>query len=114
MSKRWKKRVNQNNKDTMKLSELIALMMSKYAMSEEEHNAILTWEEFNINIERQTTSEEQAKQTFSIEAIAGVTATFHLWLLGRVKDRWETEDWDSDKAPHAISVNAKVDWSNDI
>ena len=37
MSKRWKKRVNQNNKDTMKLSELIAFMMSKYPMTEEEY-----------------------------------------------------------------------------
>ncbi len=114
MSKRWKKRVNQNNKETMKLSELIALMMSKYSMTEEEHNAILSWEEFNTKIERQPLTEEQAKQTFSIEAIAGVTATFHLWLLGRVKDRWESADWDSDKAPHAISVNAKVDWGDDI
>ncbi len=110
MSKRWKK----NNKDTMKLSELIELMMRKYSMTKEEHDAILNWEEFNINIERRSSTEELAKQTFSIEALAGVTATFHLWLLGRVKDRWESEDWDLDKAPHAITVNAKVDWSNDI
>jgi len=96
------------------LVDAIAQMMVLADMTEEQHNAIMNWEEFNLKLHRTALTKEKAQRTFSIDAIVSVTTTFHLWLLGRIKQRWEDENWNTDKAPKALSIKGVIDWSDDI
>lgn len=97
-----------------KLIDVINEMVSLMDITEEQHNAIMNWEEFNLKLHRTALTKEKAQRTFSIDAIVSVTTTFHLWLLGRIKQRWEDANWDADNAPQALSIKGVIDWSDDI
>ena len=54
-------------------------------LSEEEFNTLLQWEEFHLKIEKNARTLEEAQKTFSKEALAGVIASFHIWMMGRIQ-----------------------------
>jgi len=97
-----------------KLIDAITQMIAMADMTEEQFNSIMNWEEFNLKLYRTVETKEKAQQTFSADSIAAITTTFHLWLLGRIKQRWEDANWDTDYAPKALSIKGIIDWSDDI
>tara|TARA_R110002051_G_scaffold156823_1_gene228497 strand:- start:2491 stop:2805 length:315 start_codon:yes stop_codon:yes gene_type:complete len=103
-----------NNEKPITLSEAITQMVKLHNLTEKEYNGLIEMEEFKLRVNRNSTTMEQAQQTFSIEAVSGMTATFHIWVLGRMMAKWAGDDWSLDKAPQTLSITAKIDWSNDL
>ena len=62
----------------MSLHDSIRLMMTKLGVTKKQHGAIMEWEQFEGVMERRPETKKNAEITFSIDAIAGNTAMFHL------------------------------------
>ena len=110
----YEERIIRKALNEMSLHDSIRLMMTKLGVTKKQHGAIMKWEQFEGVMERRPETKKDAEMTFSIDAIAGNTAMFHLWLLGRVKDRWESQGFNPEKAPRTVTIKAQVDWSDDI
>ena len=110
----YEERIIRKALNEMSLHDSIRLMMTKLGVTKKQHGAIMEWEQFEGVMERRPETKKNAEMTFSIDAIAGNTAMFHLWLLGRVKDRWESQVFNPEKATRTVTIKAQVDWSEDI
>ena len=68
---------------------------------------------FAVKLDRVSVTEKQATQTFSHESLMRLTGMFHLWVLGRINDRWRPSGYSKDTAPKALSVVSNISWSDD-
>ena len=68
---------------------------------------------FAMKLDRIAVTEEQATQTFSHESLKRLTGMFHLWMLGRINDRWRPSNYSKDSVPQTFTVLSTIDWSDD-
>ena len=68
---------------------------------------------FAMKLDRIAVTEEQATQTFSHESLMRLTGMFHLWMLGRINDRWRPSGYSKDSVPQTFTVLSMIDWSDD-
>jgi len=68
---------------------------------------------FAVKLDRVSVTEKQATQTFSHESLMRLTGMFHLWVLGRINDRWRPSGYSKDTAPKVLSVVSNISWSDD-
>ena len=82
-------------------------------LSKEEVDFLTKKETFAMRLDRISTNEEQAAQTFSHESLIRVTGMFHLWLLGRINAKWRPSGYSKDSVPETFNVTGVIDWRND-
>jgi len=98
-----------NNEINTIMKELI----DNLKLKKNETEFLTTEDTFAVKLDRVTVTEKQATQTFSHESLIRLTGMFHLWVLGRINDRWRPSGYSKDTAPKALSVVSNISWSDD-
>ena len=94
----------------MKLEKAILLYAEKAGIHD---SSIFSGDTQGFRLDRTSVTPEQAKQTFSLEAIEKLTNSFALWVLTQTYRQWGTTHFSPDTAPETVKILAQIDWSDD-
>jgi len=96
------------------INAIMRELIESLELDDEEVESLTKKEIFVTRLNRIAVTEEQATQTFSHESVMHLTMMFHLWVLGRINDRWRPSGYSKDSVPETFTVLSTIDWSNDI
>jgi len=95
------------------INTIMKELIDTLGLKKNEVNFLTKENTFAVKLDRVSVTEKQATQTFSHESLMRLTGMFHLWVLGRINDRWRPSDYSKDTAPKVLSVVSNINWSDD-
>ena len=95
------------------INAIMRELIESLELDDEEVEFLTKESTFAMRLNRVAVTEEQAMQTFSRESLMRLTGMFHLWMLGRINDRWRPSGYSKDSVPETFTVFSMMDWSDD-